>query len=226
MGFLVPAVTAGASIIGGLLGGKKSKEQKTLETEQAANIRDQRAQAAEKFNLAKGFLPKIDTFFDQASKGYTSARDYYQQLARGGPAAINALIGPQRGALNREFSSVVGNLLNRGPRGGGTNQLLAGMDAQRTGRLLDLILNARPEGTRGLLASSQALEGIGQNYGNLGLGFSGSSAASLGGAQQGIAGLLKTEMASSQRRGQTLAGIGAAVADLVKELDTKYGWSK
>lgn len=222
MPWIVPAVTAGASLVGSLFGGKKSKQQKSLEAEQLAIAREQQAQSREKFDFAKGFLPKIDQFFGDATRGYSQARDYYQQLVRGGPGAINALIGPQRGALNREFSSLVGNLLKEGRRGGGTNEMLAGLDAARQGKLLDLILGARPEGIRGVLGTSQAMEGIGQNYGNLGLGFAGSSGASLTGAQSGIQGLLNTEMVSSQRRSKALDDMGATVADLLKSLNLAY----
>ena len=224
MGWIVPAVTAGASVIGGLFGNKKSKTQKSLEQQQLELAQEQTAQAREKFNVAKGFLPKIDDYFGQAGQGYRQGGDYYQQLVRGGPGALNALLGPDRSALNKTFNSQVGNLLLQGPRGGGTNAGLANLDANRVGAMLDMILKARPEGIRGLLGTSQALEGLGQNYGNLSLGFAGSSGASLSGAQGGVGSLLANEQVNSQRRSNMWGDIGSGVADLFGALNSKYRW--
>lgn len=241
MGFAAPALGAiagGGGILGGLFGGKKSKQEKALMDEQLKIARSQEARAQEQFGIAKGYLPKFENMlnnafsqYGQAQGQYNQVNKYYTDILKGGEGALNALLGPQRSAVNRAYQSQYQNIAQRGPRGGGTNQQLANADAERQGRLIDIALSARPQAAQGVLQTGQltadignAISGLGSQFGNMALGFSGQGNAGLSASSSSISNLLRAEQDASARRAGALGGVGEALGNIFLGVGKKRGW--
>lgn len=240
MGFAgaLAGISAGSSLLGGLFGGKKSKQEKALMEEQTRIARAQEQRAQEQFGIAKGYLPQFDKMLQQALGQYGRAQGqfdtsnkFYQDILKGGEGALDALVGPQRSAVNRAYQSEVNNADQRGPRGGGRNARLQNLDAERQGRLIDIALSGRPMAAQGILQTGQAtadignaIAGLGGQYGNMALGFTGAGNQGLGQASNSISSLLGSEQNAAQRRQGAIGGAGESLGNLFLIFAKKQGW--
>lgn len=241
MGFAAPlvgAISGGAGVLGGIFGGKKSKQEKQLMAEQLNLAKMQEARANEQFGIAKGYLPQFDKMltqalgqYNRAQGAYDTSQKFYQDILKGGESALDALVGPQRSAVNRAYQSELTGTATRGPRGGGTNQRLQNLDADRQGRLIDIALGARPMAAQGIIQTGQgtadignAIAGLGSQYGNLALGFTGAGNQSLGQGSNTLSALLGSEQNAAARRAGAIGGAGESLGNLFFLLGRKQGW--
>lgn len=217
-------IAGGGSLLGGLLGGKKSKQEKDLMAQQLQIAKQQESRAQEQFGISKSYLPQFEKNMQSALNQYGVGRRYYGDILRGGETALDALLGPKRNEVNRAYAAARQTDLNTGPRGGGRNQRYQNEDVMRQGNLIDIALQARPEAVKGIIGLGEATGQVGAQFGNLASAYSGQGNAGLTASSSSLASLLGSEQSSQARRAGSLGDLGEGLGNIFSAIGKKKGW--
>jgi len=211
-----PWGTAIGAGIGGLIGlftGGKSKLQKNMENKidpSMENLMHWSGQSRDKQNELYGLaMPAMR----QANQFYSGILDPNTNNA------LNAILGPNRTAVNDSFQSTLNNIA-MGGRGGGRNQQLSEAYFNRNRQLTELIPQARISAAEGLLkvgnqAGSQAI-----NWGQLSTE---QAQAVLQAALGGSLSQQQMQAAKDKGLGGILQSMGPMLTDILSKLDKRGG---
>lgn len=210
------AIGAGIGGLAGLFTGGKSKLQKQLESKidpSLNNLMKWSGQGQDRQNQLFGLaLPNL-----------TAASNYYQGILNNdNPTALNAVLGPQRTAVNYQFQGLLNQIGMFAPRGGGRNQQLADAGFQRNRALMELIPQARAQAAAGALQAGSVTGSQAINWGQL-------STEQASAVLQAITSMLTGQMADKARKDQGMAGVlqglGPLLTDILGQIKAGKGGS-
>ncbi len=197
-------IGAGGSILGGLLGNRKSQQQTDLENAQTENAKSQSA-------LAKLMAQQSSSSYNLGSPAYGHALNYYSTLLNGNKAAVSQAIAPQVGQLSDTYRGAQRGLEQSGVQGPGRDYALGELNRQRAGQIGQLSVGVQPNAAASL--GQLGLSGMGQGTG---------AAATSGGLFNGSSGayqsLLNSLLGQNQLNYQNAFGQGNSLASLLAPL--------
>lgn len=163
----IPSIIGGVgSAVGGWLGGRKSKEEKTVEAAQAEQAGVQTEAMREGLGLGKKLAPMATSAFRRGVGTTQGAVDYWRRILSGKTGATQVL-APEINQIINSYrqARIAGRTLN--PRGAGATEFTRRIDEEIVpGQISGLLSTARPEaaaqlGTLGPNLASLGLTGLG-----------------------------------------------------------------
>lgn len=242
-GAAAPLIGAGASIVGGLIGGKGgSKEQKNI----LKNINAALPKAlytaqgdAEKSGMNSNLyrdlsMPQISQGAEGIKSGYqgvdygadllNQSGEYFRGILGGG-SALDALLGPQREAITRNYQNSL-DTIARGTRGGGGLAAIQNFEFNKNRDLMNLIPGARAQAAAGLAGVGSQIGQLGSARSQIGqaLGQLGINTANVGASYQGLANQNVGNIIGQAQTGAGIAGQRAAAGtQLGQDLGDLFG---
>lgn len=174
--------------------------------------------ATSEIDLLKGYGEQSrkqgQEFIGQGQEAIIPALEYYNNILSSNPAGVLEATKPERGRVIDQYDTARRNLVNFGPRAGGTASSLAGLEVAKANQLSDLTAEARRTGASESADLGATLAGLGITEENAG-------AQNLSSAIQA---LLTKAGYDVTKRGQNLeaaSGLGEAAGTLIGILLTR-----
>lgn len=224
----IPAISMGAQYFMNRGTNKRIAQQQTTATQGLQNsATDLSAFGTKLGDTAGGFLGDAQKQFGQANTSLDQSANYFSPLLRGGRAAIDQTLAPERAGITETYRGAGKALEQSGMRGGTRDVAGAELNRDRAAKLA-LLPSAARQG-----AASAMLQ-VGQTQGNMAATQAGTAANLFGNATQakGVSGsgynaLLgdatdrwKTQNAAGGVAG---GGIGSMIFDAIKSQGKKGG---
>jgi len=163
----------------------------------------------------EGAIPTLK----QSLQGLAAPEQYYQNLLSGDKAAMESAVAPETSSILDQYRGKRSQMAKLGPRGGGTNEAIAGSQFGQAGDVAKVLQTVRPQAAQGAQGVSQAratigkgIADVGATQGELGLKESGQGLQQLSDALQGLL----------QRRGQNFGVDTANRQALVQGLESVF----
>ncbi len=192
-------IKLGAGLLGSLFGRKRRKKE---EQQREAALQLQREAQQKIAEMASKNLETAGRYEGEARGTYGDTIDFYKTLlGDDSEAALNALLGGDRAAVNKRYSAAGQNAMQLAPRGGGRSAAIGQLEFDRQGDLFNLLMGKKGEAADKLGNLGLNLANIGQNYASL-------ASQNTGQAYNAAAGNTNTLLGIQQANNQ--AGSGAS----------------
>jgi len=210
-----PIISAGAGLLGGILGSKKPSLGGAGNQAQSNLLSAGNGGAAagnEAHGIANSFLPftnfgtqsswypYTNTALDTSQQGtaagmnllsgaqsaFKPAQDYWSSILSGGPAAFQA-ISPTVQASNAAYNQAKNSISNFAPMGGGRASTLSQLPLQQAGQISNLFSQLQPQAAQQLANLGTAQGSLGTTLSNANTGLASNLVSSLGNQNLGLA---------------------------------------
>lgn len=181
------AIAGGGSLLGGLLGGRQSSQEKALEAQEASN-----AATGGKFG---------SEFLTSAQGNLNSAQNFWQSILNGNQGSTATALAPTINNINSQSAAAEKSALEFTPRGGGQSEIAASIPYQRANAVTGAITNLAAQ-------APNELAQIGTAEGSLGT-------SALSGSTASSASALNFLQGQSQQAIQTGTQVGQGLGNLL-----------
>lgn len=156
----------GGSLLGGLLGNRKSREEKDALAAQAQLQRTQAGALESGVNAANAVLPQGRSFLDLFQSTLNPVTSYFSRLLSGDRGAMMETLGPEIASTGEAYDQARRTAATSMPRGGLRSSTTGDLLADKTRTISNLFSAVRP-------MAAQNLMQIAPIYGNVGQGLTG-----------------------------------------------------
>lgn len=197
-------IGAGGSIFGGLMGSKKSKEEKNALTKQSAL-------ADAQTSLANDQRSQMNQMWGTASPIMTQIRDYFSKLLSGDRGAVGQVMAPEMEYAAQQYGGAEKDILSNVPRGGEMGLALAQNRMGKAGTIGGMYREAPKMGMAGLQDLFSMLTGQAGAAGN-------SASSTMNSAGNMFNNMLLNERERKLNTTQMGGQAGIAIGQLIQQL--------
>lgn len=209
--FIPHIIGAAGSAVGGWLGGRKSKEEKSVESAQAEQAGVQTDAMKRAIGLSGEISPMALRTFRRGAGAAGGAVDYWRRILSGKTGASEVL-SPEINQIINSYRNARISSRTLNPRGAGTTELTRRIDEELVpGQISGLLASARP-------AAARDLGTTGTNLLQSGIGALGTAGQLLGQGAGAGTGLLQYGAVNRKQGfdfGTQLAGLLAPLAKII-----------
>jgi len=211
---LIPLIGLGGSILGSLFGNRRSRLERDISGKINPVMENLIHWSGQATDARKAFQPI-------AINDISKASGFYNRLLSGsGTQALDEILGPQRTAINDNYTNMIQNAARFGARGGGRTSGMMNFDWARNRELMELVPRARTMAAEGLLRTGGQAGSMALGFGNQAID---ASSAVLGPALGGQASLAGQRQQAGQGWGQIGAQVGDLLGPLLRDVLNRRG---
>lgn len=137
----------------------------------------------------------------QSLQGLAAPEQYYQNLLSGDKAAMESAVAPETSSILDQYRGKRSQMAKLGPRGGGTNEAIAGSQFGQAGDVAKVLQSVRPQAAQGATQVAGQRADVGKGIANVGQAQAGLGLSESG---QGIQQLQEALQGLLARRGQNM----------------------
>ncbi len=159
--FAAPLIMGGASVAGGYLASRKSKEEKEALSAQTRLAQLEELASSRGFERSKEITPFTNRFLSGGAQGLESSMGYWNKLLSGRESA-SSLLSPEINQIVNNYGAARTASRTLNPRGGGSSALTREIDeAVVPGQIGGLLATARPQAAQQIatLGSNMSSQG-------------------------------------------------------------------